>query len=481
MSDTEGSKMEVLLCWAAHIGISDDPSPAPSSSIPSSSCLGHSLVVSHFSDAGGRGLAASRNLRMGELILRVPRAALLTKQNVLHDEKLASCMNKHPNLSPSQKLTICLLAEVAKGRGSWWYPYLVLLPSSYDTLPNFHEFEIQALQVEDAIWVSENAIVKARSDWKESLIVMQEMMLKSQLLSFRSWLWASATISSRTLFIPWDDAGCLCPVGDLFNYAAPDDKPCAEDSHVEGNEVKELTELADSHTQRLTDGGYEESSVLYCFYAKRNYKKGEQVLLSYGTYSNLDLLEHYGFILSTNPNDKAFLQLVIDVNISNTWTKDLLYIQPDGKPSFALLCALRLGATPMNLRRSLGRLAYAGLLLSNENEALVMKKLTKRCCIVLEKFPTTIKDDVSLLSVIDKILNFSTCFDSLDLTFCRKEFVGFLQANGLQGESLLDTLLSAKALRSLERWRLAVQWRLCYKKILSNCISYCRKVMSEMS
>lgn len=84
-------------------------------------------------------------------------------------------------------------------------------------------------------------------------------------------------ISSRTLYIPWDDAGCLCPVGDLFNYAAPDDKPCAEDSHFESSEVKEASELADPDTQRLTDGGYEENSASYCFYAKRNYKKGEQV------------------------------------------------------------------------------------------------------------------------------------------------------------------------------------------------------------
>lgn len=206
-----------------------------------------------------------------------------------------------------------------------------------------------------------------------------------------------------------------------------------------------------------------------------------QVLLSYGTYSNLDLLEHYGFLLSSNPNDKAFLQLDIDVNISNTWSNDFLYIQPDGKPSFSLLCALRLEATPTNLRRALGHLTYAGFSLSNENEVLVMQKLAKHCCMVLEELPTTIKGDVSLLSVIDKILRFGACFDSLELAFCHQEFVNFAQANGLQRESLLDTLITRKALRSLERWRLAVQWRICYKKILSNCVSYCSKVMSETS
>lgn len=46
-----------------------------------------------------------------------------------------------------QVLAVCLLAEVGKGRGSWWHPYLMQLPRTYDTLANFNQFEIQALQV----------------------------------------------------------------------------------------------------------------------------------------------------------------------------------------------------------------------------------------------------------------------------------------------------------------------------------------------
>lgn len=46
-----------------------------------------------------------------------------------------------------QILSVCLLVEVGKGKKSWWYPYLVQLPRHYDTLSNFTQFEIQALQV----------------------------------------------------------------------------------------------------------------------------------------------------------------------------------------------------------------------------------------------------------------------------------------------------------------------------------------------
>ncbi|KAG1355296.1 hypothetical protein COCNU_07G014080 [Cocos nucifera] len=99
--EEEGKGMAALLRWAAEMGISDSPTsttPPPSPSF----CSGHSLFVSHFPDAGGRGLAAARDLRKGELILRVPRAALLTSESVLKDERLASCVSRHPRLSSTQ-------------------------------------------------------------------------------------------------------------------------------------------------------------------------------------------------------------------------------------------------------------------------------------------------------------------------------------------------------------------------------------------
>ncbi|PWA70964.1 SET domain group 40 [Artemisia annua] len=119
-------------------------------------------------------------------------------------------------------LTIALLNEVAKGKRSWWYPYLTQFPTNYDVLPSFDKFEIQALQ-----------------------------------------------ISSCTMHIPWDAAGCFCRVGDFFNYAAPDEEQLlSEDSANAYMGAKSL---------RLTDGVFEEKYDAYCFYARRDYKKGEQL------------------------------------------------------------------------------------------------------------------------------------------------------------------------------------------------------------
>ncbi|OAY65229.1 Protein SET DOMAIN GROUP 40 [Ananas comosus] len=462
MAQGKAMGIEALLRWGTEIGICDfTPSLIPPS--PSSSCLGYSLFASHFPDAGGRGLGAARDLKKGELVLRVPRTALLTSDSVVRDEKIACCIKRYPHLSSTQILAVCLLAEVGKGKSSKWYPYLLQLPQYYSTLANFTDYEIKSFQLEDTIWVAEKAVKKAKSDWEEVITLMKEMQLKPQLLTLKSWLWASATVSSRTLHIPWDSAGCLCPVGDLFNYAAPDD------------------EAIDNFNLRLTDGGYEEDTASYCFYARKKYEQGEQVLLGYGTYTNLELLEHYGFLLHNNPNEKVFIQLDTAIFTVSTWPNDSLYIQQDGIPSFALLRCLRLWATPVNRRRVIGHLIHSGNLVSVENEVMIMNWLMKNCDKILGKIPTTIEIDDELLILLDKFQNNSTCLKLVDSSSSKVEIREFFQAHGLEHEAVTWSELPVRVQKSLERWKLAVRWRLIYKKTLLRCISHCKDRICELS
>ncbi|KAL3845061.1 hypothetical protein ACJIZ3_002464 [Penstemon smallii] len=446
---------EIFLQWAGAIGISDSP-------ISNSSCLGHSLSVANFPEAGGRGLAATRVLRKGELILRVPKAALMTSDCLISkDYNFSAALRRCTFLSSTQILSIALLNEVNKGKSSWWYTYLKQLPQSYDLLASFGQFEIEALQIDDAIWTAEKAVQKSKMEWKEANLLMSELKLKPQLITFKAWLWASATISSRTMHVPWDTAGCLCPVGDFFNYAPPDEDPC----HLENS----AEELFDTNTDRLTDAGYDEAVASYCFYAKRNYRKGDQVLLSYGTYTNLELLEHYGFLLQENPNDKAFIPLEPEMHSLCSWPKESLYISQNGKPSFALLSTLRLWATPVSKRKSVSHIACTGHQISTENEVVVMKWLAKKCHVLLSNCSTSIEEDELLLRIIDRIQD----YDPLTTEY------GVL-APALNGElCAFFERNSVKRRQSIYRWKLAVQWRYGHKRILFDCISHCNKILSD--
>lgn len=107
-------------------------------------------------------------------------------------------------------------------------------------------------------------------------------------------------------------------MGDLFNYDAPGKEPpgpgneefllsYSSNSSIHVNSASDAddsvivdTEQLDSLCQRLTDGGFEEDVNSYCFYARKNYKQGEQVL--YDVYVVLD----YKSILGKKKNHGKF-------------------------------------------------------------------------------------------------------------------------------------------------------------------------------
>lgn len=62
----------------------------------------------------------------------------------------------------------------------------------------------------------------------------QELELPKKLRGAGAWLWAAATVASRTVYVPFDAAGALCPFGDLFNYAPP---PAPSDPETDGGSL----------------------------------------------------------------------------------------------------------------------------------------------------------------------------------------------------------------------------------------------------
>ncbi|XP_073148777.1 protein SET DOMAIN GROUP 40 isoform X2 [Henckelia pumila] len=491
MEEEKEANLRNFLEWAASLGISDSPDPRS----PSPSCLGHSLSISHFPQAGGRGFAAVRDIKKGELILRVPKAALLTADAVISKEyKLSAALDKYPLLSSTQILSIALLHEVSKGRSSWWYPYITQIPRSYDLLFNFNQLEIEALQIDDAIWTTEKAVHKCKMEWEEASPLMSELHLKPQFVTYQAWLWASATISSRTMYIPWNTAGCLCPVGDFFNYAPPGEESddsgnsstCGSDSFsntlssCEGDTNTFSTqELIEENQDRLIDAGYSETASSYCFYARINYTRGDQVLLSYGTYTNLELLEHYGFLLHENPSDKAFIPLEPEMFSLYNGQRESLYISHDGKPSFSLLMTARLWVTPRSKRKSIKHIVCSGFQISVENEEFVLKWIVEKCRLLLSGYATSIEEDELLLCSLEEIQNYNKLSENREASAAPKDEIWrILESNNVERGELCGKLnISLKTRRSIDRWKLAVQWRRNYKKILFNCISQCDKIL----
>ncbi|PRW59526.1 SET DOMAIN GROUP 40 [Chlorella sorokiniana] len=151
------------------------------------------------------------------------------------------------------------------------------------------------------------------------------------------------------------------------------------------------------------------------------YKAGQQVFLCYGRHTNLDLLRHYGFVLSDNPHDVAALpprllppavqqQLAgsssssgiggsgsagaldaADGEAEGAETGALLHA--NGAPSWELLRALRLGSATSAERKTSAYLALADQPISTGSERAAFEGLRAACEAALAELPTTIEQD----------------------------------------------------------------------------------------
>ncbi|KXZ46488.1 hypothetical protein GPECTOR_43g924 [Gonium pectorale] len=122
------------------------------------------------------------------------------------------------------------------------------------------------------------------------------------------------------------------------------------------------------------DGMWDEQGQQYCIVVRRPYRAGEQVFLCYGRHTNLELLEHYGFVLEDNPHDTALLdpelllQQLPPAALAAAAAHGLdppppaaeCSLHADGAPSWQLLRLLRFCAATPAERRSGGHLMAAG-------------------------------------------------------------------------------------------------------------------------
>lgn len=88
-------------------------------------------------------------------------------------------------------------------------------------------------------------------------------------------------------------------------------------------------------------------------------------------------------------------------------------------------------------------------------------------------------EDNLLLRRINMMLDQPSCVEGVEAYSCR-ELESFLQVNCLVNQAT-ESQLSVKAKRSLERFKLAIKWRLSHKTMLLNCVSHCKRISDRLS
>lgn len=210
----------------------------------------------------------------------------------------------------------------------------------------------------------------------------------------------------------------------------------------------------------------------------RTYHKGEQIHLCYGQYSNRSLIEIYGFLLWDNPQESVCLSISDDgqripgelrpMASGRGGSGSAYEVYQNGYPSWDLLCFIRwkavaaaLNAASNETRPSLGQ---------NVNDVSIGSESTKNG----ESWSSRIQQG--------RIV-------SLDLEIKAFDYLHFLCVQKLkqyattpEEDRLILAGLEKKEMESergekekqLEHEKLAVQWRLCQKRVLEKAKEICK-------
>lgn len=255
-------------------------------------------------------------MKKGELLVSIPRDHLFSTHTVLSHPKLGPIVRKSfqaQNGSPLSAMEVIIVGilffKSNPSESAYWSRYLESVPTHYESLIFWPEEALLLLGIRKlALRVKKRlSKISALLEHTKRIVALlhdpsciaQAKLLAS--LSMESFLWAYATVMSRSVFVKdaslWNsdlrlekDIAALPPLLDFFNHS---------------NETE-------------CTAGYNPSTQCYELRSEQSWQAGEQVFIKYGQHSNATLLVHYGFAITNNAYDSIDLELDFDQLIEGT-------------------------------------------------------------------------------------------------------------------------------------------------------------------
>ncbi|KAM0463532.1 hypothetical protein ACHAO4_000249 [Trichoderma viride] len=236
----------------------------------------------------GTGILATRKIKARAEVLKVPPGALRCLESIS-----SSVRERLPAKMTIQAL---LAADLALDKSAHAVPWKAVLPKMSDFevgMPMMWPRELKdllPLKPSNLLFKREKAF---QGDWSDFNKTFPDIPYKEYTFA---WLVVNTRTfyneSAETLKYPWEDRLALIPVADLFNHA---DAGCRVYYSPEG----------------------------YHIVADRDYKKGEELYISYSSHSNDYNLVEYGFIPDENSSDDVYIDDVVFPKLSESQKADL--------------------------------------------------------------------------------------------------------------------------------------------------------------
>ncbi|XP_034202759.1 ribulose-1,5 bisphosphate carboxylase/oxygenase large subunit N-methyltransferase, chloroplastic isoform X2 [Prunus dulcis] len=235
-----------------------------------------SSVLSIGKSAYGRSLFASKTIRAGDCILKVPFNAQLAPDNL--NPELKALLSD--DVGDVAKLAIVVLLEQKMGHDSEWAPYISRLPrleEMHNTI-FWSEGELEMIRQSSVYQETINQRSQIQQDFLAIRTALKNFPETFESITYEDFMHAYALVTSRA----WGSTKgySLIPFADFSNHDG------TSESIVLSDEDKLFSEVL----------------------ADRNYTPGEQVLIRYGKFSNATLLLDFGFTLPYNIHGQIQIQ-----------------------------------------------------------------------------------------------------------------------------------------------------------------------------
>lgn len=249
--------VDALVAWAAAAGAWFEP-----------------VTIAVAAD-GNRSMVARRDVAAGEVLVSVPRTAMITDVDVAADPRIAALALAE--LDSRHSPLALWLAWERTAPASRWRPYLDALPPAYPWLPIHRPgAQLAALAGTRAL----ASVVDQAASWRGDHARIARAAATAP--SLAEFAWGRAVTASRCFGISAPDGSrrALVPVADLFDHGPAD-----------------------------AQWGYADDRQRFEVHADRALRAGEPIHVSYGHHDNAQLLSAYGFAIADNPDDEVAIHL----------------------------------------------------------------------------------------------------------------------------------------------------------------------------
>ncbi|KAH9525308.1 SET domain-containing protein 4 [Bulinus truncatus] len=244
-----------------------------------------------FSDTG-RGLKSKHHLEKGDVIVSIPNKLMITTNTVFSSELGPIIQSSGYKFTPQQLLTVFLLTEQSKEEHSYWYPYINLLPPVYSSSVNLSNEELKLLTTR-AFHLAVEYRDRFESACKKILAFLEGYVPSCKCkVNLENIKWAWSTIDTRSVYLHSDNHPLL--------VLDPDE------SHVA---LAPFLDLLNHKDRAQIRAGINPDSLSYEIITDDEYKKHEQIFISYGPHDNTRLAVNYGFTIPNNIHNVYYFSL----------------------------------------------------------------------------------------------------------------------------------------------------------------------------